>query len=380
MQLIKIFLFVILMNFYSFNIKVGFFSANVEGADFNENEAKAIFKVLETIENDKNAIMINMPENIDVPNPSNFDILHISLQELENKDKKDFEVTKIKLPDKYQCHTLARRGMIKFLSFRKTVSYICYDKNTLDAKFIKHKSVSAAFGTTKDALGVCVSRKNQTFSYCFLSGHFPTKITEGVDLFVNNINNIKEGLKNDNFETYFLGDINTRSWSEFKDKKDAQARIADLVVRINLPDTKTDNINNLIKMDDIATSKIMKKSFEKKLTDFQVEFLGSNSLRKLPVTYKYLAPKKPSNDITEEDFDIDNIMKTKDATDEMKVHNIGWLDRVACVHKKSATDGSNCIVNVNYRAFNYVRKGDHMPIIGWYEIPEKTRKLKMKKK
>jgi len=282
------------------------------------------------------------------------------------------------LLNNWTCQKLiTKTGMTSWKDASKTIISIC---NKQDLKSFSPLEVQQSTVKTKFIGGYCY--KNDDTNFCFMGGHLPVKIDEGAKL-INDL--ILEGRFGD--EPYFIylaGDINTRA--NFESKSDNVKKCMEYDQNLykkpseTLAGTNTDTIIKLKSSADELTQKKFSDEFKNLQTGTKLKsplkFIGNTQLHKLPFTYKYRGKDETS-------FNEDKVFeaKTFHSKEETQVFNIGWLDRMLCVTNQ---DQENCLIqddkNFKYFLVPRLKKGDHMPVLGYFTIKPQDKKKNQNQK
>jgi len=293
------------------------------------------------------------------------DVLVFALQEakvvvkvgpkIPKKDKTDMVrgekyfpgITKF-LGGEWDCQFLIKKGSTKTKTALKkgsghnvaTVVFVCYrpEKFLVGVQTIQtiSKEGPKQLINTKEALGICLSPRGpkgslgSPFKYCFVGGHFPTKVTKGAILLqtllktINTVNT-KDGVMNGKHlaGVIVIGDINLRSFGSFKTINDDEKVGASKFFQSHIHRT-TPTVGQLYTGPDYSAQE---KAGDQKAVDFFVEqhklinpneenivqFLGNDLLRGSPFSYKYLFPAEGIDKevITFDNFNIDKILEAK---------------------------------------------------------------------
>jgi hypothetical protein len=367
---------------FSDKIKVGFITTNTEGADFTDEDLVRIPKILSYKLANQDKLLINKEDitnqtEIDI---NNLDVILISVQEGKVEgligSKEKMSLLKMRVNDKWECPKFQIKiGLIKATERAVTQVSVCYKKAKFDVAGKKHKT--GKFGDTKESLGYCLSLKsNKNEAFCFLGGHFTLEQDKTANMMNDIIQNLTS-LNKDNLVTkikytaYITGDLNTRSALPTDNHENLKRFVKNSLQSGKIQVNDENQMNNA---DETAITKL-NDFFKSKNTGFNLHFCGNTSLRKLPYTYKYLKPRNHGNQVVFEDFDNVNMVATKSPyKGGNPVPNIGWLDRLVCLSKENNCKISGGVDSVKYSVVPFLRLGDHMPVVGTFEIDTNSRR------
>lgn len=379
--ILAIALFCLVIN--SSAIRVGFFSANIEGYEITSAEFEKVFKLFNVIDDKKGSGILNIDvmNSNKIKSPSkdvlnNYDLILISLQETNTSQKIDLSDL-VKENKDWQCHPMQfKNGFTKFVPKYTAVS-MCNNKTKLKYFFDKTPFAPFLFGSLiptdlKAVFGRCfedLTSKNKEI-LCFLGGHLETDLINGASRISRLFKYIENKIQNRPYSFYVLGDLNVRNWIKI-DKSNVKQLETDF---------NNNDLKSYIKGDVEALTGFqgeLDKSIKKDSHFFN--FVGNNNLRSLPFTYNYIVPDK-STDVSKfehKHFRLECATQYKKAVEGKDVSNYGWLDRLACGYNKAK---GSCKIkggdeNVNYFMVPFLRKADHMPMIGSFEISSDDNKL-----
>ena len=417
-KIISIIATFLLINFIDIitTIGVSFITLNLENGNLKEDEWSKIVDLLNYAAND-NIPSLN-PEEDNVINNDEFlqnakihhskklDFILISIQEgdtdIENLD----QIINFRLQEGWKCQRMLKKNGFAGGSRTSTIVQVCGKRKYGDPKYvrIKESGFFKSMVTTKRILGFCYTIGNA--DYCFTGGHLPVKVDSGAELvseFANVLSTSSEGRK---FYAFLAGDINTKAlYTESKE-------VLEVTTSHAKPNKEIDSSSVFVS----AFNKYMSKQAESKIT---LKFVGNYQLHQLPFTYKYIE----GNTLI---YDIENILKKKKLNNEKEVFSLGWLDRMLCF--TNDPDKPNCriadnsnkdlsrselktarldisldknIKNISHtnnaktdyeddldRVVRYyhvpiLKKGDHIPVLGFIEIfvdnEERHKRRKYKK-
>lgn len=404
---IRVIFNVILLIFIQINLcytlNVGFMTSNAEGSILTAEDQ---IKILNAFQHYSKNFKIKMILEKDISKPGNetyskidnsYDILFFSFQ--ETSDKFNLDILHKNLNKKiWICpETLSKTGKTKLLGGNVlTLVSLCYKKAILAHTFIKKEKYATynviEVGNTKTTLGLCLKKvfSPDSSQFCFLGGHFDTSLDKSIDVttmkMIRKIRNYMKENKVIDYTIYSLGDFNIRLW------KEVDSSNIDNILEQSLKGLKDDTFKNPVSQFDIKPveyfqNKIKELSKTEFNEEYLIKFCGNENLRKLPFTYKFrgikndkeITQKNSENPISKENYNKEGILEKKEAYKNFKVNNFGWLDRFACLHKGSDSQGCKIkggVENVNYAIVPSLRQGDHMPLIGFFTIEDKKRKLK----
>jgi hypothetical protein len=403
----KININIIISTFLLFNIiniittiGVSFLTLNLENGNLNEDELAKIVDLLNYAGNDHGPILDpedNILEDYEdlskakLSNSEKLDFILISIQEANTDIENLDQIINSRLPESWICQVMLKNNGLAGGSYTSTIVQVCGKKKYGHPRYvnIKEKGFLKSLVTTKHIMGFCYTIGNA--DYCFMGGHLPVKVDSGAELvsqLANVISTTSEGRK---FYAFLAGDINTKAlYTESKD-----------VLEVTAGDAKPTNEIDSSSVFVSSFKRYMSRQADNKIT---IKFVGNHQLHQLPFTYKFLG-----GDSLE--YDIRNILKKKKLNDEKEVFSLGWLDRMLCFtndprkpncsiadnlekyfSKREMNTGkldisvSNNIKNIsptnngktNYeddfdRIVRYylvpiLKKGDHIPVLGFIEI------------
>lgn len=380
MKLVKIFLVCLFIGVtICDDIKVGFYMANIEGFNYTADETNKILKVLakssnENTTNDNSILNSSFIDNIEGVLVPDHDILLFSFQETNS----DFAFSlKTQLTTKewsdWTCHNaIIKKGFTHF-SKKLTYTYICYKKERFTVTFEKNAGLIDWALDLKEAIGICLKDKKsaKSINYCFIGSHLDTNLLVGGNIVKGLFSSLNKKFNKKDYVFYIIGDLNLRTWFDINEE--------------NIKDIEKSNVDKglPIRKDVIKGDSEAMNGFKSILTtlksSIKFEFCGVDNIYKLPYTYNYLNPTDGDlNEIKNGQIDLAHVLKQKSATKEKKVNNLGWLDRLACGY---ASNIDSCFIkggngNVQYFAVPFLRKADHMPVVGHFRISDGNRKLK----
>lgn len=376
---------------FSTSIRVGFYSANIEGYQYTQSDLLDVFNLFKVINGKKGKDILNVSvmKSNEVKNQNsdvfkNYDLILISLQ--ETNASQDIQLKNMFMEDKdWQCHPMQyKNGFTKFVP-KLTAVAMCNNKTKLKYIFDKTPFIPLGlFGSViptdlKAVFGRCfedLTSKSKNDVLCFLGGHLETDLINGAKRIGRLFKFIENKVKNRPYNFYVLGDLNVRNW--IKIDKDNVDKLKS--------DFEANKLSSYITGDtqaQIGFQSELSKTIDQKSHFFS--FVGNDNLRALPFTYNYHVPK-PDTDVSNFDtkhFRFECATQYKKAVEGKYVSNYGWLDRLGCGYNKLK---GTCNIkggdeNVNYFMVPFLRKADHMPMIGSFEInSEGTKDEKLDKK
>ena len=334
--------------------KIGFLTANLESKNFEDlNDVRHLFDFIGDNKNHNLKMIEKSSLNIKLlPFEDNLDAILISIQEGKDEEKLNSFKNLLK-SSTWRCpNAVTKPGIVKPTSLEivKTIAYVCYNTSKFKDNYIVDKVFSLL---TKDMIGYCLipSSNDDKKDYCFLGGHFDVKINDSAIRLQEKIEKISSLNKGKNFVTYIAGDVNVRSI--LKDST------LETIITKPIGETSQEKIDG-----DNLVVKVYENYFNnsKKKSNYKLNFLSSENIRKLPYTYKYLKGYQQGLK-----YDIEKIHEKKSLDDtDVKVHNIGWLDRLICVSPTSIQQ--QCNNSITYFGVPFLKYGDHLPVIGYFEI------------
>ena len=356
-------------------IKVGFYMANIEGFNYSVEESKKIVGLLTKSQNDKTTEekYLLKPEDVGDVNPGH-DVLLFSFQET-NYDF-SFDLKKILKDDEWTCHNaLIKKGFTHF-SKKLTYTYVCYKKKKFTVSFEKNAGLVDWGMDLKEAIGVCLKEKENAkgINYCFIGSHLDTNLETGAKIVNTLYKSMNTKFDKKNYIFYIIGDLNLRTWLDIDESN------VDDVLKSNV-DRKSES-RKAVKDGDALAMAGLKEIIVNNNPTAKFEFCGVSNVYKLPFTYNYVNPTEEDlKQIKDGQLDKEHVLKKKPATKGKKVNNLGWLDRLACGY---AANLSSCNIkgdneSVQYFAVPFLRKADHMPVLGHFTIStDSSTKRKLK--
>jgi len=388
------------------NIGVGFLTINTErGRLLNEDYRSIINHLYFASTTERNTGILENLHAHEIKNDlKNLDFILISLQETDTSFNDASDLQDLLDTSEWRCQPVIKQnGWPSTYAKRSTAIIVCNrQKYEIFYPIEKVHGGAPSVYTTKYIGGYCYTIEEA--DYCFLGGHFPVKIDGGAELLKEAIKEIQNKSKKKNFYAYVAGDVNTRAlfkvdedkkllekiittdWKELNSKFDS---IVDIHSKISFENLKMeiDSISRFIEIFNKALNPVGKNLF--------IKFLGNQQLRQLPFTYKYKTGDSKN-------YDVENILDARelyDIDDRRKVYNLGWLDRLVCVSSdrnpfcmvandpyvsQHMHDGTSSLLqipdgkaemndenrNIKYFHAPLLKKGDHMPILGFFEIED----------
>jgi hypothetical protein len=388
----------------SSNIGVGFLTINTERGRLIKEDYRSIINYLNYASTtEKNAGILENLQAHEIKNDlKNLDFILISFQETDTSFNDTNYLQDLLDKSEWRCQPVIKQnGWPSIYSKRSTAIIVCNRekyKNFYPVEKI-NGGVSSVY-TTKYIGGYCYTIEDA--DYCFLGGHFPVKIDGGAELLKEAIKEVQNKSQKKNFYAYVAGDVNTRALF----KVDEDKKLLEKIITTDWKELSSDfnsivNRNSKIsfenlKMEIDSSSRFMEifnNALKKEGKKLFIKFMGNQQLRQLPFTYKYKTGDSKN-------YDVEKILDARqlyDVDDKRKVYNLGWLDRLICVssdrnpfcriandpyvsqHMHDGTssflqipDGKNEMNdenrNIKYFHAPLLKKGDHMPILGFFEI------------